>query len=377
MGEQPKPLIALVMIVKNEAAGIRRTLESVRNCVDAWSILDTGSTDGTQDIVHEVLRELPGELHSGPFVNFEVTRNRALELAGERATFNLLLNGDDALREGAALRRFCESRRRSTRPEDEAFQVRVRYSAELIHDSPRVVRAAAGWRYLGVTHEILCHPDREPPRERIPDAWIEHDLRPEDDRTRRWEEDLELLREDLERRPGDARSTFYLAQTFECLGRLEEAEQVYRDRVALGGWQEEVYESMFRLGRIAEARGLNWAECQQRYLDAFAHSPYRAEPLFAVAWHWYQEQNWPLCFLFAQRGSQIPFPDQASLFVDVTVYESKLLDLVGTSAFYVGEFSAGRAALEKLLATHPGDDRLRANLALYPAAPERGALRGR
>ncbi|MCA9628782.1 MAG: hypothetical protein KC766_13985 [Myxococcales bacterium] len=366
MGEQEKPLLALVMIVKNEAAGMRRTLESVKNCVDTWSILDTGSTDGTQDIIREVLGALPGELHSGPFVNFEATRNRALELAGERAVFDLLLNGDDALREGEALRAFCETRRHSQRAEDEAFQVRVRYSAELIHDSPRVVRASAGWRYLGVTHEILCHPERDPPLERVPGAWIEHDLRPEDDRTRRWEEDLELLREDLERRPGDTRSTFYLAQTYECLGRLEEAEETYQQRVALGGWEEEVYESLFRLGRVAEARGVSWAECQQRYLDAFAHSPYRAEPLFAVAWHWYQAQNWPLCYLFAKRGAEIPFPDRARLFVDVTVYESKLLDLVGTSAYYVGEFASGRAALERLLKANPGDARLVANLKLYP-----------
>ncbi|MCA9647582.1 MAG: hypothetical protein H6718_08150 [Polyangiaceae bacterium] len=363
---QQKPLIALVMIVKNEAAGMRRTLESVRNCVDSWSILDTGSTDGTQDIIREVLGDLPGDLHSGPFVNFEETRNRALELSGERAVFNLLLNGDDALREGAALRRFCESRRASQRVEDEAFQVRVRYSAELIHDSPRVVRSAAGWRYLGVTHEILCHPDRNPPTERVPDAYIEHDLRPEDDRTKRWEEDLELLRADLQRRPGDARSTFYLAQTYECLGRLEEAEQTYRQRIALGDWEEEVYESMFRLGRVAEARSRPWSECQQLYLDAHAHSPFRAEPLFAVAWYWYQAQNWPLCYLFAQRGAQIPFPEQSKLFVDVTVYESKLLDLVGTAAFYVKEFAVGRSALERLLERTPDDARLRENLKLYP-----------
>ncbi len=365
MPDQAKPLIALVMIVKNEAAGMRRTLESARNHIDRWCIVDTGSTDGTQDIILEVLGELPGDLYSEPFVNFEATRNRALELAGEHAVFNLLLNGDDALREGAQLRRFCDERRSSRAPEDEAFLLRVRYSEELVHDSARIVRAAAGWRYLGVTHEVLCHPDRSPPNERIPGAWIEHDLRPEDDRTRRWEEDLDLLREDLQRRPGDPRSTFYLAQTYECLGRLEQAEGTYRSRIALGGWEEEVYESMFRLGRVGEALGLPWAECQQRYLDAFAHSPYRAEPLFAVAWHWYQQQNWPLCYLFAKRGSEIPFPEQASLFVDLSVYETKLLDLVGTAAFYVGEFAAGRSALEQLLKSNPGDPRLEANLELY------------
>ena len=34
------------MIVKNEAAILRETLERVRPIVDEWVIVDTGSTDG-------------------------------------------------------------------------------------------------------------------------------------------------------------------------------------------------------------------------------------------------------------------------------------------------------------------------------------------
>ena len=41
-----RPLISLVMIVKNEAAILRETLERVRPIVDEWVIVDTGSTDG-------------------------------------------------------------------------------------------------------------------------------------------------------------------------------------------------------------------------------------------------------------------------------------------------------------------------------------------
>ncbi|MGW8788902.1 glycosyltransferase, partial [Heyndrickxia sporothermodurans] len=42
--------ICLSMIVKNEASVIRRCLDSVRPLIDTWVIIDTGSTDGTQDI---------------------------------------------------------------------------------------------------------------------------------------------------------------------------------------------------------------------------------------------------------------------------------------------------------------------------------------
>ena len=47
--DQHQPLIGLVMIVKNEAKRIVEVLASYRPYIDTWTILDTGSTDGTQD----------------------------------------------------------------------------------------------------------------------------------------------------------------------------------------------------------------------------------------------------------------------------------------------------------------------------------------
>ena len=47
--------ICLNMIVKNEAPVIRRCLDSVRSLIDTWVIVDTGSSDGTQQIIRELL----------------------------------------------------------------------------------------------------------------------------------------------------------------------------------------------------------------------------------------------------------------------------------------------------------------------------------
>ena len=40
--------LGLVMIVKDEVATINITLGSLRDHIDYWTIVDTGSTDGTQ-----------------------------------------------------------------------------------------------------------------------------------------------------------------------------------------------------------------------------------------------------------------------------------------------------------------------------------------
>ena len=50
-----RPSICLNMIVKNEAHVIARCLASARPLVDAWCIVDTGSSDGTQDKVRELM----------------------------------------------------------------------------------------------------------------------------------------------------------------------------------------------------------------------------------------------------------------------------------------------------------------------------------
>jgi glycosyltransferase involved in cell wall biosynthesis len=60
--------IGLCMIVKNEAGVILRCLESARSLVDYALVEDTGSSDGTQEIIRDYLRRenLPGEVFDAP-----------------------------------------------------------------------------------------------------------------------------------------------------------------------------------------------------------------------------------------------------------------------------------------------------------------------
>ena len=59
-------IVCLNMIVKNEAPVIARCLASVRPFIDYWVIVDTGSTDCTQDAIRTAMADLPGELHERP-----------------------------------------------------------------------------------------------------------------------------------------------------------------------------------------------------------------------------------------------------------------------------------------------------------------------
>ena len=54
--DSSRPLLEFVMLVKNEAKSIVETINSVKDHVDRWTILDTGSTDGTQDLIREAFQ---------------------------------------------------------------------------------------------------------------------------------------------------------------------------------------------------------------------------------------------------------------------------------------------------------------------------------
>ncbi|APR83583.1 Glycosyl transferase, group 2 family protein [Minicystis rosea] len=365
MSAPRRGLLTLSMIVKDEALTLSRTLASVKPFIDRWVILDTGSTDGTQDLIRRELDGVPGAVFEEPFVDFSTSRNRALELAGEVTEFVMWLDADDVIVNGAALRSFLERMREERAPEHEAYYLRIEMGVHF--DSPRIARTRARWRFRGVVHEILMHPDRDPPKHRVPDARILHEPGADsaERSRRRWERDAKLLGDAAERDPKDTRTAFYLALTYLWLGRHEEAEAAFHRRIALGGWAEEIYESKMALARIAAARGLPWPETQARYLDAHAFAPHRAEPLFAIALHYDSSKQYALSFLFARRGYEIPLPVKDSLFVDESVYTWKLADLVATAAYWIGELEIGEAAARAAIRNNPHEPRLVTNLGFY------------
>ena len=94
-----KPTICLVMIVKNESAVIRRCLDSVAKYINHWVIVDTGSTDGTQDIIKDHMDSLgiPGTLFKKEWKDYGTNRTESLQLAAGLCDYRLVIDADDVL----------------------------------------------------------------------------------------------------------------------------------------------------------------------------------------------------------------------------------------------------------------------------------------
>tara|TARA_B110000879_G_C11174743_1_gene515376 strand:- start:3556 stop:3966 length:411 start_codon:yes stop_codon:yes gene_type:complete len=122
------------------------------------------------------------------------------------------------------------------------------------------------------------------------------------------------------------------------------------------------------MGRNARRLGQSWPDVQQIYLSAHAYLPQRVEPLYAVG-HYYYHEEWPrnyqLAFLFLHRASMFPFPTNLRLFLDKTVYDFKVPDLLGIAAYYTHDNDVGRVQVLKALKIRPRDKRLLKNLGFF------------
>src|SRR5262249_1347 len=134
--------LCLNMIVKNEMANLERCLRSVADHVACWVIADTGSTDGTQDFIRSFFaaRNIPGELPSIPFYNFEQARNAALDHAyASPLAYDYLLLAD------ADMELVVEDFGFRAKLGNACYDILQR--AGISYWNPRIVRRDAGARY--------------------------------------------------------------------------------------------------------------------------------------------------------------------------------------------------------------------------------------
>ena len=118
----------------------------------------------------------------------------------------------------------------------------------------------------------------------------------------------------------------------------------------MGGWEEEVYYSYFRVAILNALLEEPWPVIQQSFLDCYEYRPHRAEPLFQIARLYRQVHNKPkLGYIFAKMAIEIPYPKDDILFISDEVYKWQILDELGACAYYAGKPHVGYHACKRLL----------------------------
>jgi len=339
--------ICLSMIVKNEAPVIRRCLDSVKPVIDHWIIVDTGSTDGTQDIIRAAMADIPGTLVERPWVDFAYNRTEALDLARRHGDYTLVIDADDELiipdTELPVAPGFVM-------PDLDApgYDMQI-HDTNLHYPRTQLFNNNFPWHYRGVLHEIAqC---KTPVwTGKLPIAMRRgHDgARRRDENT--YVRDAEVFEKALKTEKDPfliSRYTFYLANSYRDCGEIRKSIELYLKRTELGFWTEEIYISFMNAALLMESLDHPFDDVIATLDKAIAVNPRRVEARWHACRYCQDKKRYVEAYHYAEPGLELPVPSDG-LFLRPWMYNYGLQDKFAVIAFNTGQY---RACLSACLAT--------------------------
>jgi glycosyltransferase involved in cell wall biosynthesis len=286
--------LALVMIVRDEAARIGRCLESARALVDDIVVLDTGSSDATMDIARSHGARVFQEQWND---DFAAARNAAL--AHSSSDWNLVLDADEWLvgADRAALAEVLSGPPViGLLPVSSQFELQGRVETS----TSWIARLLPGdVRYAGSIHE---QPVSSLPRKHVALA-VQHDGYRAAGMTAKLARNASLLERAIAASPQDAYLLYQLGKNHEIGGEYTQAAPYYRQALELADADapfrhDLVVRSMFTMKKaglheeaihLADLEMGNWQDSPDYYfalgdllLDWTVHNPAAADELLPM-----------------------------------------------------------------------------------------------
>ena len=327
--------ICLTMIVRDEATIITKCFDSVVEYLDYWCICDTGSTDGTQQVVQEYFRQrdIPGELHECEWRDFGYNRTHAFRMAESAHekhcfTYYFVMDADDRL--VGSLEHFKQDVTQA-----DAYHISIRMGDTHFHRL-QLFHTRHRWRYVGVLHEYPTCDAVYYRKLTVPDCYI-HDGRCGSRTTKATDKhlkDAETLLDGIRDEPDNERYFFYLGQSYFDAKVYPSAIKFYSIRIQMGRWAEEVYYSMYRVAYAKLLMSGQFQDTIPDFLRAHQYRPSRLEALFVVMEHYrkaeprkgyeYGVAGYPAC---------LEYPKDL-LFVGESIHRYQFADSLAVCAFY-------------------------------------------
>jgi tetratricopeptide (TPR) repeat protein len=341
------------MIVKNESKIITRLFDSLIGIIDCYCICDTGSTDNTVQLIGEYFgaHNIPGSVIVEPFKNFEHNRTFALQACkdaansgGTFADYILLMDADMVLMKGPDfdLQRFKEQL--MTADVFHLFQGSDRFS----YKNVRIVKNNIGIKYWGVTHEVISTPDGTNYSQFERKILFIDDIGDGGAKADKFERDIRLLTQGLVDKPNNDRYTFYLANSYRDNGDREKAIEMYKKRIEIGGWFDEVWHSYYSIGRC-----YNWLNQPHSaiayWMLAYDYFPKRLENIYEIIHHYRNESKHKLAYEFYKIAQeQLKGVDKSKidyLFLQNDIYDYKIDYEYSIVGYYYNPDNIDMAAL--------------------------------
>jgi len=344
-------LINYTMIIKNGGDELENILKNNLPFIDRWTILDTGSTDNTINIIKKVLGDTKkGNLYTEPFINFRDSRNRCLDLAGKICKFNLML--DDTYMLQGDLRKFLNTVRGDQF--SDSFSMFIG-SHDVSYCSNRIIKSESELRYIYRIHEVITPKNNKNvivPRHH---SYI-YDFRCDymENRTMsRKEYDLQILFQELKDDPNDPRALYYLGQTYNVLEKYDLAYKYYVDRVnhPTEGFIQEKIDACFEAARMANFKlNKSWEECEKLYLKSFELDNTRGDSLYFLGIHYFLlaevhkidvSKNHKIAYDYMKKCLELGYPEHCQYSLKPTLHYYFLPKFLAHLSYIFRDYKTG------------------------------------
>ena len=358
-------LINLCMIVKNAGDGFKHVLEQNLPYIDRLTILDTGSTDNTVDIIKNVLKDKKGDLYQEPFINFSDSRNRCLDLANKLCKFNIML--DDTYILSGNVREFLKSIRSDEFAD--SYNVMVKNN-DIMYGSNRITKSDLELKYIYKIHEIIQKENNvvvQIPTDQIIINDIDSEYMQQRTKNRK-QSDLKLLFAEIEQTPNNPRHLYYIGQTYIELKIWDKAYEYFGKRIEhpVEDYREEVTDSYFQLGYIGETKlNLEWEKCEEMYMKCYRHEPSRPDALFCVGYYYYTKNHNNKAFEYLKKGFELGFPSTVTSNLRPTIYNKYIPQFLTKLCYQYKDYKLGQQAAERYLFYNISDNTIVSYLKIF------------
>jgi glycosyltransferase involved in cell wall biosynthesis len=364
------PKLILNTIVKDESHCILTMLKSAIQISDAIVIADTGSTDGTQEIIRKFGEEnnIPTYVVERPFDDFEKSRNFGMEKAREivkelgwnpNDCWTWWCDADETI--------VVDSKFDKKQFVNDLYMINT-YIGQMKYTRNTFARVSKPFRFYGPIHEFIVCDDKNITSGLAENIHVDVKMIGaswQGDIPTKYKNHAFVLEKYIDSNRQDPRWIFYTAQSYhdsasipdnreENEERLRRALKYYKERVnRTDGYPEEMYYSQFRIGTIMRNLEEPWNLTHQELLKAYNMDPMRGESIKIIIDYYLQMNEWNMAYLYSKFAKsnfhgKNPYP-QRLLFVDEALYIWKFAEAHAAACFYTGRMDEAKASFTEIM----------------------------
>lgn len=327
------PTLALCMIVKNEENYLDACLSSVKDVIDEFVIVDTGSTDNTKNII----KKYTNNDYNFKWCNdFAAARNESFKLA--KSEWLMWLDADDILKPEDL------EKLKELKPKLNDINMAINMIYDYAHDEMgnvtlalkrnRIVKNDENARWEGFVHEIIPISINE---SYPSDIHVTH-TRVHSNGTR----NLDLFKaKRKEGHPFTPRDTLYFAKELYYNGLYSESLKEFDSYLNQPNrWIEDEIDARIKIADMYKIKG-NIKDCR-RFLCSTFDLDIRAEALFPLAASYSEEKKYEQAIFFFESILRLQYPTDCAGFLNEELWTIRPLIELSCVYYYMGNFDKGR-----------------------------------